>query len=81
MSRQKSDMSNSLRVIFIKIIIKINIIKFTLRIPISLKENTAIPEPSLNYSIFSSAYKAVKSYLIILLVPNQPRISFSVARE
>ena len=47
MPTQKSDKNNSIRTIFIKVIIKINIIKSILRIPISLQENTTLPESSL----------------------------------
>ena len=39
-----------------------------------------LPKSSLNSSMFSSAYKAVKSSLIILLVTNQLGISFNAAR-
>ena len=50
-----------------------------LRTLFSLQENMALPESSLKQCIFPSAYKAVKSYLIILLVTNQLGISFNVA--
>ena len=39
-----------------------------------------LPKSPLNLSIFSSAYKAVKIYLNILLVTNQLGISFNTAR-
>ena len=41
----------------------------------------SFPESSLKNSIFSSAWKAVKSCLIILLVTNQSRIIFYVTKE
>ena len=52
-----------------------------LRIPIPLQWNTASSELSLKQGIFSSAYKAVNSFLIILLVTNQSGISYNDARE
>ena len=80
MPSPKSDKNNSIKIIFIKIIIKISIIKIYIKNPIPLQLNTILPESSLKESIFSSAYKAVKSFLIILLVTNQAGISFNVAR-
>ena len=44
---QKSDKNKSIKIIFIKVVIKINIINYILRIPISLQENTTLPESSL----------------------------------
>ena len=44
MPSQKSDKNNSIRIIFIKIIIKINIIKIYIKIPISLQLNRTLPE-------------------------------------
>ena len=52
-----------------------------LRIPMSLQIYTTLRKSSLKYSIFSSAYKAVKSFLIVLLLTNQSGISFNVATE
>ena len=49
-------------------------------IPILLQFNT-ISESSLKQGIFSFAYKAVKSFLIISLVTNQSGIIFNVAIE
>ena len=63
-------MNNSIRIIFIKIIIRITINNIYINF-ISLQENMTLPESSLKYSMFSSAYKAVKSSLIILLVTDQ----------
>ena len=51
MPSQKSDANDSIRIIFIKIIIKINIImiyiNYTILLPILLQENTISPESSL----------------------------------
>ena len=49
MPRQKPDMNDSSRVIFIiiSIINLIILLRSTLRIPISLQENMTLPEPSL----------------------------------
>ena len=52
-----------------------------LRIPISLQENMVLPESSLKQSILSPAYKAIRSYLIILFVTNQSRINFNTGRK
>ena len=59
-------------------------------IPISLQLNTIFPEsyyqnniilPESKESIFSSAKKAVKGFLIILLVTNQSGAKFSVGTK
>ena len=47
--------------------------------PISSQQHVALLESSLKYSIFSSAYKAVKISLIILLVTNQSETKFNAA--
>ena len=52
-----------------------------LRIPISLQENSPLPEPSLKQSILSSAYKAVRSFLALLLVTKQSVISLNATRQ
>ena len=49
--------------------------------PISSQQNVTLPESSSKKSKPSSAYKAVESFLIILLVTNQSEISFNAARE
>ena len=59
MPSQKSDKSNSIWILFIKVIIKIDISKINIK---NTHLNTASPESSLKQSIFSSAYKAVKSF-------------------
>ena len=38
------------------------LLRSILRIPIPIQLNTASPETSLKWSIFSSAYKAVKKF-------------------
>ena len=77
MPGQDPDKNNSIKVIFIKIIIKINIFK------IYIKNTHSI---ALKYNIirnfifirnrFSSACKAIKKVFIILLVTNQSGIGF-----
>ena len=52
-----------------------------LRIAISLQIYATLRKSSLKYSIFSSACKAVKSFLIVLILTNQSGISFNVAIE
>ena len=55
--------------------------RFILRISNSLQINTKLLESLLYYSIFSSAYKAVKSIVIILLVTNQSKTNCNAARQ
>ena len=81
MPSQNPDMNNSIRIIFIKIIIKINIIKIYIKNAHFITKNTTLRESLLKWSIFSSAYRAEKIFLIILLATNQLGISFNVARE
>ena len=81
MPSQNPDMNNSIRIIFIKIIIKINIIKIYIKNAHLITKNTILRESLLKWSIFSSAYRTEKKFLIILLATNQSVISFNVARE
>ena len=64
-----------------KLLSRLILLRFTLRIPISIKQNVTSPESSSKNSKPSSSYKAVESFLIILLLTNQLRISFSAARQ
>ena len=52
MPNQKSDKNNNIRIIFIKIIIKINIIKIYIKNTNFLQFNTTLPEFSLNRVYF-----------------------------
>ena len=64
-----------------KLLSRLILLKFTLRMPISSQQNVTLPESSSKKSKPSSAHKAVESFLIILLVTNQSEISFNAARE
>ena len=76
MSSQTFDNNNSIRITLVKFIIKINIIKI-------YTKNTHFysPESPSKNSKSSSAYKAVQTFLIVLLATNQLGISFNAARE
>ena len=81
MPSKKTDKNNSIRIIFIKIIIKINVNNIYIKNTYFITRNTKLPESSLKQNIFPSAQKALKSSLNILLVTNQSRIIFNAARE
>ena len=82
MPSQRSYETNKIRIIsLITSIVKINIIKFVLRIPISLEENVLFLEFSLKQSILLTAYKGNKRFLIILFVRNQLVTNFNAARQ
>ena len=68
----KSDMNNNFRIILIKTnIVKVNLLRSTLRIPISSQKNVTLPE--LINIISSLASKASSSFLIILRITNRIR--------
>ena len=64
-----------------KIIIKTNIIKIYIKNTRFITIKYGISRIFIKQSIFSFAYKAVKSFLIILLKTNQSTISFNDAGE
>ena len=75
MLNHKSDKNNSIRIIFIKIIIKIKIIKIYTKNTRFIATKVTSPESS-------SAYRVLHlSFLIILLVTNHSGISSNAARE
>ena len=67
--------------IFIKLIIKINIIKINIKNINFITFKYKITKIFIKKSIFSSAYKAVKSFLIILLLAKQSATKFNVGRK
>ena len=85
MPSQKADMNNSFRIIFIIISLIesswLILSRSISRIPISLQKNVTFPEYSLKQSVFSSVYKAVRIFLIILLVKKQLGINFNAVRQ
>ena len=58
----------SISIIFIKLFLISIMIRSILWIPISLQEIAILLESSLNYSIFWSAYNAVKSLLVLIFL-------------
>ena len=78
---KSNDKDNSIRVIFTKIIIKINIIKIYTKNTHFFTTKCDITRIFIKKSKPSSAYKLVYSFLIILLVTNLSGISFNAAKE
>ena len=81
MSSQKSGKNNSVRNIFIKIIIKINIIKIYTKNTHFITTKCNIARILIKKSKPSSENRTVQFFLIILLVTKQSEISSNDARE
>ena len=82
MASQNSDMNNAFRIIFIIVsIIKVHLIKIYTKNTYLITTKCGITRIFIKRSILSSSYKAVRSFLIILLVTNQSGTYFNAGRK
>ena len=81
MPSRKSDMNNCIRIIFIKTIIKINIIKIYIKNTHFITTKYNITRIFIKIECIVICKQSNKKFLIILLVAKQSGISFNAARE